>query len=350
MRNRLHLVRWASFALLVAGQTVAVQADVLVLDANGNYVPSPPIKVDVTGSANLAPASEADVPETPATDDDETSNTELPAPEPAAAGALGAPALPALAADGPAEEAVERPVELQFAQPTPVELDLDADPTVYAFPAPLPVDRDARATPPAEGDALSTAMPALELQFAKPPDDAAPGSDASVVEASTVDVVAVLVAAEAAKHDNLDAAFVTSVIEAESNYDITAVSPKGAMGLMQLMPATAERYDVVNPFSPEDNIRAGTAELSRLMAEYRNPALALAAYNAGQAAVEQYDGVPPFRETQEFIVRVLTKTFAKREAALRAEGAGVAEGGSGAGDATEPDPLFAPMNVQSFDW
>lgn len=159
-----------------------------------------------------------------------------------------------------------------------------------------------------------------------------------------------IIYAEIAKYENVDVAFIKAVISAESNYNTIAVSPKGAMGLMQIMPDTAKRYDVVNPFSPEQNIRAGTAELSRLMTLYRNPSLALAAYNAGEGAVEKYDGVPPFSETQEYIVRVLTKTFRARERNLRqiqTESAKIVKQKT---PEKEANPLLRPLVVQTFDY
>lgn len=155
-----------------------------------------------------------------------------------------------------------------------------------------------------------------------------------------------LLKVEAALHAEVDMALLVAVIETESAFNTQAVSNKGAMGLMQLMPATAERYGVVNPFMPEQNVAAGAAELARLMSLYRNPALALAAYNAGEAAVAQYDGVPPFAETQGYIVKVLTRAFALRDLATRpplpAAQAEAAE--------VEDDPRFSPLVVQSFDY
>jgi len=117
---------------------------------------------------------------------------------------------------------------------------------------------------------------------------------------------------EAEKYNKIDRALIEAVIETESNFDVAAVSNKGAMGLMQLMPATANRHKVMDTFNAQENIRGGTAELAYLMDVYNNPALALAAYNAGQGAVDKYGGVPPYRETQEYVVKVLTKTYAKR--------------------------------------
>ncbi|MEP1231568.1 MAG: lytic transglycosylase domain-containing protein [Litorimonas sp.] len=130
---------------------------------------------------------------------------------------------------------------------------------------------------------------------------------------------AAFIAQEAGKHDTIDVALIEAVIEAESNYNPKAVSPKGAMGLMQLMPATAANYDVVNAFDPSENIKAGTAELARLMDVYENTSLVLAAYNAGEQAVNKYDGIPPYEETQNYVVKVLSKTFVKREDISRSQ-------------------------------
>ena len=98
---------------------------------------------------------------------------------------------------------------------------------------------------------------------------------------------------------------VRAVIQAESAFKPTARSVKGAMGLMQLMPATAAEYGVANPYSPAENIRAGVAYLKSLLVRYApREDLALAAYNAGPAAVEKYGAVPPYRETRNYIARI----------------------------------------------
>jgi soluble lytic murein transglycosylase-like protein len=96
-----------------------------------------------------------------------------------------------------------------------------------------------------------------------------------------------------------------SVIKVESNYDPFAVSPKGAQGLMQLIPATARRFGVSNSFNPAENIQGGSKYLKYLLDLYSgNYALALAAYNAGEAAVARYGSVPPFPETQNYLILV----------------------------------------------
>jgi hypothetical protein len=113
----------------------------------------------------------------------------------------------------------------------------------------------------------------------------------------------------AAKKHGVPAAFVKSIVAAESNFDCDAVSPKGAIGLMQLMPATAEEYGA-DPSIPEENVDAGTHYLRVLMDKYSKHPNSLkrviAAYNAGPGRVDRYRGVPPFRETRAYVVRVLS--------------------------------------------
>lgn len=97
-----------------------------------------------------------------------------------------------------------------------------------------------------------------------------------------------------------------ALITVESNYQTDAVSPKGAMGLMQLMPATAKQYSVDNPFDPEQNLAAGLQHLKGLLDRFGNQtATALAAYNAGEGAVARYGGIPPYRETQDYVRKIL---------------------------------------------
>lgn len=109
----------------------------------------------------------------------------------------------------------------------------------------------------------------------------------------------------AARKFDVDAALVSAVIKAESDYNPRIVSHKGARGLMQLMPATARRFGVTDSFDPEENIHAGTRYLRWLLKTFDgNADLAVAAYNAGEGNVWKYDGVPPFRETVNYINRI----------------------------------------------
>ncbi len=105
---------------------------------------------------------------------------------------------------------------------------------------------------------------------------------------------------------DVDAALVSALIRAESNYEPRAVSRKGARGLMQLMPATARRLSVRKPFDPAANVKGGVRYLRELVDRFGpRPDLVLAAYNAGEGAVEAYGGVPPYRETVAYVNRIL---------------------------------------------
>ncbi len=110
---------------------------------------------------------------------------------------------------------------------------------------------------------------------------------------------------EIAKEYDLEPALIHSIILIESDYDPRAVSNKGAMGLMQLMPATAERYGVRNPFDPRENIMGGAKYLKDMCKLYYNSTdHVLAAYNAGQSAIKKYGGIPPYPETIKYIEKV----------------------------------------------
>ena len=105
---------------------------------------------------------------------------------------------------------------------------------------------------------------------------------------------------------DLEPGLVKAVIAVESSYRVDAISPKGAMGLMQLMPATAHRFDVGDPFDPLQNLYGGIRYLRWLHDHFDwDPTLAIAGYNAGEGAVGRYDGVPPYRETQNYLRKVV---------------------------------------------
>jgi soluble lytic murein transglycosylase-like protein len=111
---------------------------------------------------------------------------------------------------------------------------------------------------------------------------------------------------KAARDNKLEASLIRAVIHAESAFNARAVSPKGARGLMQLMPEIARHLGVANSFDPIQNIRGGSRHLALLLRRYDgNLNLTLAAYNAGESAVEQYKGIPPYTETREYVRKVL---------------------------------------------
>lgn len=109
----------------------------------------------------------------------------------------------------------------------------------------------------------------------------------------------------AAKATGVDDAWLRAIAHAESGFDAAAVSPKGAQGVMQLMPATAEDYGVVDPFASAQSINAGARHIKQLIKRYRGDlVLVAAAYNAGIGTVTRFGGVPPYRETQTYIAKV----------------------------------------------
>ena len=111
---------------------------------------------------------------------------------------------------------------------------------------------------------------------------------------------------QASERFSVDPFLIKAVIKAESDFDYQAVSSKGAQGLMQLMPETAYDMEVGDPFDPEENIFGGARYLGLLLERYKKDKMkALAAYNAGPETVEEYQGIPPFTETKDFIERVL---------------------------------------------
>ena len=123
--------------------------------------------------------------------------------------------------------------------------------------------------------------------------------------------------ASAGRQHHIDADMLASVVKAESGGHVRAVSRTGAKGLMQLMPGTAAHLGVTDAFRADQNIAGGTAYLDQLLTRYRdNIALALAAYNAGPGAVDRWHGIPPYRETQLYVARVIREFNRRKQVEL----------------------------------
>lgn len=142
--------------------------------------------------------------------------------------------------------------------------------------------------------------------------------------------------ARAGQAHHLDVDLLASVVKAESAGNAQAVSRAGAQGLMQLMPQTAAELGVHDSFAPEDNVRGGSAYLDALLTRYNdNLAMALAAYNAGPAAVDKYHGIPPYAETRAYVARVIHE-FNRRVLAREAEARRASQPTAKAGAAAQP--------------
>jgi hypothetical protein len=140
----------------------------------------------------------------------------------------------------------------------------------------------------------------------------------TIMTAPTKEEMHEMLAHAGAKH-NIDEDLLASVVRAESGGQVRAVSRTGARGLMQLMPGTASAMGVDDAFRPDQNISGGTAYLDSLLTRYHdNVALALAAYNAGPGAVDKYHAVPPYRETREYVARVIREFNRRKQMAALA--------------------------------
>ena len=141
--------------------------------------------------------------------------------------------------------------------------------------------------------------------------------------------------AEAGHEHNLDVDLLASLVKAESSGNARAVSRAGARGLMQLMPATAAGLGVADSFKPDENVSGGSTYLDELLTRYHeNLAMALAAYNAGPAAVDRYHGIPPYHETRAYVARVIhefNRRVLAREAQARQGSAAKVSPGSSPG-------------------
>jgi hypothetical protein len=153
--------------------------------------------------------------------------------------------------------------------------------------------------------------PSLEAEAGA---EAPPPADPIAVAAAVTGPYAELIEPLAVRY-SVYPALVRAVVETESSFRPAARSPKGAMGLMQLMPATARQYAVANPYDPKANLEAGIRHLRMLLDRYEM-AVALAAYNAGEGAVQRYGGIPPYRETREYVARVLRRAGLDRHVGM----------------------------------
>jgi hypothetical protein len=142
-----------------------------------------------------------------------------------------------------------------------------------------------------------------EVEYPDEVSEVQPFSDDAIEADAIPEAFRELVTTMAARH-GVDARVVNALIQVESAYRSRAISPKGARGLMQLMPATGRQYGALDLFDPKVNVEAGVQHLKKLLSRYDLP-LALAAYNAGEAAVDRFGGIPPFRETQNYVTRIL---------------------------------------------
>lgn len=161
--------------------------------------------------------------------------------------------------------------------------------------APLPAESGSEPAAPVKSVVRTDARSGRLVRRVMAPKPAMPGRPAPVVEA--------LIEQTAGRHE-VDPRLVRSVVAVESNFNPYAVSPKGAQGLMQLMPATARRFGVANSFDPAANLEAGVKYLKYLQDLFQDERLALAAYNAGEGAVQRHKGVPPYAETQDYVEKV----------------------------------------------
>ncbi len=239
-------------------------------------------------------------------------------------------ARPAIAPPPPASSAAEAPASGQPAAAAAPTRRVEFQASQGAAPAPAaPAVRGARVTrgavytymkdgvthytnvrPRNAGSSVRTLFTYVETCYAC---GTLPGVDFSNVRLNTAAYAAEIRAA--ASRFGVDEALVRAIVHAESAFNPNAVSHKGAQGLMQLIPATADRFNVADPFDPAQNIAGGVQYLAWLLDRFDdNITLAAAGYNAGEGNVDRYGGVPPFDETQRYVGRVATLHARYREA------------------------------------
>ena len=148
---------------------------------------------------------------------------------------------------------------------------------------------------------------AEQAKIAQAAQPAVPALDPDILEKTPYGEII----ASVSEAHGVDPMLVRALIQVESNYRPRARSHKGAMGLMQLMPATAREYKVKNPYDPKANIAAGVKHLSKLI-QVHGVEMALAAYNAGEGAVKKFGGIPPYRETRNYVTKILSLAGVKK--------------------------------------
>ncbi|RPK12519.1 lytic transglycosylase domain-containing protein [Priestia endophytica] len=159
-------------------------------------------------------------------------------------------------------------------------------------------------SPEAEKSSSGTAFLQNQLTLSSPPSVMSPSVQAQASEKSDTPFMDLI--HQASEEFGVDAKLIKAVITQESNFKKDAKSGAGALGLMQLMPATARSLGVLNPLNPLENIRGGTKYLKKMLEKYDGDvSLALAAYNAGPGNVDKYGGIPPFTETKEYVKKVM---------------------------------------------
>lgn len=192
----------------------------------------------------------------------------------------------------------------------------DADGAVYLTDTPTQISHLSQVDPQLQADIPTSTQQVYELLVVTPLDPVNVAARAPVIMAIEFDSKAVIGAKGllykdevkvAAQDNGLEAALLHAVIMTESNYNARAISPKGAQGLMQLMPFTAKRFGVSNAYDPSQNIQGGARYLSYLLKLFKNDfSLAVAAYNAGENAVIQHGNkIPPYRETVNYVGKVM---------------------------------------------
>ena len=192
-----------------------------------------------------------------------------------------------------------------------LRVDIVPDPPAPPAAEPTPSLLSSRSSP-----LLSSRSSPLLSSRSSPLLSSRSGAEGSAYPLTPADIPELL--ARAGSLHNIDADLLASVVQAESAGNARAVSRAGAQGLMQLMPSTAALLGVSDSFAPDQNISAGTAYLDQLLTRYHDDiTLAVAAYNAGPAAVDRYRGIPPYAETRAYVARVV-REFNRRKRAVAA--------------------------------